>query len=133
MIANCSSDTRRRVSSWHEPKALSSILCMRKKNTYALIGLVGRKAVCFGKLSIISAKKAEVMGIVVADNYQDKGIGKVLMCFLKEMAKKRGAKILELEVFNTNTRAIKFYKKLGYKSTTRKNLKEKSFSMEMKI
>jgi GNAT superfamily N-acetyltransferase len=47
----------------------------------------------------------------VIPEFHGKGIGKMLMSFVEELASERGGKILRLPA---NTTALNFYKKLGY-------------------
>ncbi len=55
------------------------------------------------------------LGIGVRKDYRGKGIGKSLMREAERIARQRGFEKICLEVFSSNRRAIKFYKKLGYK------------------
>lgn len=55
------------------------------------------------------------IGISVAKNYREEGIGTEMLKVLLEEAKKMGVKILKLWVFANNSRAIYVYEKLGFK------------------
>jgi ribosomal protein S18 acetylase RimI-like enzyme len=54
------------------------------------------------------------LGIVVSDKSQGKGIGKNLMDYMIEQAKKDSIKKIWLGVYSDNERAVKFYQKLGF-------------------
>jgi diamine N-acetyltransferase len=56
------------------------------------------------------------LGITIGEKqYQGKGIGKKAMNFIEQQAHDLGFERMELGVFEFNTRAIEFYKQLGYK------------------
>ena len=55
------------------------------------------------------------LGIVVRDNYQNKGIGSILMDKLITMANDSHIKKITLEVMAENKSAIRLYKKHGFK------------------
>ncbi len=56
-----------------------------------------------------------VLGIAVKRGYRDLGIGTELMKEAEQLARGRGLKLITLEVFATNSRAIHVYEKLGYR------------------
>ena len=51
--------------------------------------------------------------IGVLDSFQHQGIGKALFTALKKECKKRNIHNITLNVYTKNTKAIKFYKKMG--------------------
>jgi len=55
-----------------------------------------------------------VLGIALKDGYRDVGIGTELMIEAERQASRSGLKILQLEVFCTNSRARHVYEKAGY-------------------
>jgi|SRR5690554_1956508 len=56
------------------------------------------------------------LGITIGEKeYQGLGIGKKAMDFIEEYAKDLGYDRIELGVFSFNSKAINFYKKMGYK------------------
>jgi len=57
------------------------------------------------------------VGISVAKPFRGQGIGQKLLEILMDKARKRGYKILVLNVFANNERAIHIYEKLGFKKT----------------
>lgn len=88
-------------------------ICYPYKEPY--IGLLDGDVVCFGCLTMITEEKAYLEGIMVRKDKQGQKIGTKLMQFLEERARENKAKKITLEVFKHNSRAIKFYEKLGYK------------------
>ena len=58
--------------------------------------------------------KGHIIAIAVAPEHRCRGIGRALMLAVEEELRKRGIAELWLEVRVSNTRAIKFYKRLGY-------------------
>ena len=65
-----------------------------------------------------------VDGIVIRSEFQNHGIGKILMAEVQEWAIARGATSLELNVYEFNETAISFYETLGYQTLSRKMRKE---------
>ena len=64
-------------------------------------------------------------GMMIDKPHQGKGYGKQAMQLIEKEAERLGIKRLELEVFVENTRAIKLYKKAGFKVTGRLMAMEK--------
>ena len=67
----------------------------------------------------------DMINIVIDDmcideNQRNKGIGKFFFEEVKNFAKNTGAKNIELNVWEFNENAIKFYEKIGMKTITRK-------------
>ncbi len=50
----------------------------------------------------------------VIEEFQNKGVGKMLMEKVKEFTKAKGIKRIELSVWADNVNAIKFYEKMGF-------------------
>lgn len=59
------------------------------------------------------------LGISVAKEYRDIGIGHELMKTALEESRKAGLLLVELGVFANNTRAVHLYQKLGFKEVGR--------------
>lgn len=57
---------------------------------------------------------AYIANVSVRLELRGKGIGTRLMAEAEKVAKERGARRMELEVFSRNVNAIKLYEKLGY-------------------
>ena len=58
-----------------------------------------------------------VLGIAVADAYQEKGIGQAIMQHLKDVARQLGKKRIILTVDGDNVRAQHVYAKMGFTMT----------------
>lgn len=58
--------------------------------------------------------------LVVCDNMQGQGIGKALMANCRDWLKGRGITSVELNVWEFNEHAMKFYESLGYKTLSRR-------------
>lgn len=54
------------------------------------------------------------LGIAVHPDYRHRHLGALLMRFLHEAARARGARAVRLKVYETNEVALAIYKKLGY-------------------
>ncbi len=52
--------------------------------------------------------------IMITDEWQGRGLGKVMMAFLAELARQKHKRYLRLGVQKNNTRALHFYLKLGF-------------------
>jgi ribosomal protein S18 acetylase RimI-like enzyme len=74
---------------------------------------LGKKA---GMLSLRTNRYSEafIYGIGVEEEFRKKGIGKFMMNFSEERARKLRKKFIALAVTTTNTPAIELYKKTGY-------------------
>ncbi len=57
------------------------------------------------------------LGIAIKDNYQSRGIGSKLIRALLNTAKKMKVEKIYLTVHPTNTKALRLYKKYGFKQT----------------
>ena len=71
-------------------------------------------------------KQGYISSIAVLPEGEGKGIGKKLMKKAEEWASKQGLKVIVLEVFKSNQRAVSFYELLGYKQEIVKMTKELS-------
>ena len=58
--------------------------------------------------------KVLLWGFSVKDEYQNKGIGKILMSKVIDDLKLRGVEVVELSVMEKNTPAVKLYKSFGF-------------------
>ena len=72
----------------------------------------------------VPRRYAIVDGIVVKSEFQNRGIGIILMDKMQEWAIAKGAASIELNVYEFNETAISFYEKLGYQTLSRKMSKE---------
>jgi ribosomal-protein-alanine N-acetyltransferase len=60
-------------------------------------------------------EEADIVNIAVHPDFRSKGIGRKILEFILESAKKDGIKKVFLEVRSQNTGAQKFYKSFGFK------------------
>ena len=95
---------------------------LRKKHSIILIAKINNQIVgyltAFEKYNtaVFNKKKtAYVHDIFVDARFRNQGIGNKLILHLEKILKKRNVKLLRLEVHYKNTRALKFYKKTGFK------------------
>ncbi len=68
----------------------------------------------------ILAGEAQITNVAISPEYQGKGVGTQLMKSMIEVAKKRGATAMTLEVRPSNASALALYKKFGLKSVGRR-------------
>ncbi len=80
-------------------------LYLAAENDNAVVGYIGAEF-CLDECSVTN--------IAVKENYRRLGIGKALVGELLRIAKLRGAKIVYLEVNETNDAAIALYERLGF-------------------
>jgi ribosomal protein S18 acetylase RimI-like enzyme len=73
---------------------------------------------------IISQHHAVIDGIAVKSDFQNHGIGKMLMEKAQEWAMTNGAVFIELNVYEFNQNAISFYERLGYQISSRRMRKK---------
>lgn len=64
-------------------------------------------------------KHVGVLGIVVQKGFRDSGIGTEMMKTMIEQARTLGLKVLTLQAFATNKRAIHVYENVGFVETGR--------------
>lgn len=62
-----------------------------------------------------SSRHVTGFGIVVHDDYQDKGLGTQLTQYMIDIAREKGLKKVYLQVFTNNEKAIHVYRKCGFK------------------
>lgn len=74
--------------------------------------IVGYITVVTGKFKKVQKNAYIVMAVL--DEYRGKGIGTALLMHVEEFARERGMHRIELEVFESNTGAIKLYEKNGF-------------------
>lgn len=61
-------------------------------------------------------KHAASFGITVHDDYQNRGLGKILTQYMLDIAKERGLVKVRLSVVAHNERAIRLYEEMGYEN-----------------
>ncbi|RAL22068.1 GNAT family N-acetyltransferase [Thermoflavimicrobium daqui] len=62
--------------------------------------------------------KGFIYSIAVDEHVEGKGVGRALLHFAEEWARKKGCKLLALNVFAENQRAYSFYEKSGFITET---------------
>jgi diamine N-acetyltransferase len=75
---------------------------------------------------LIQQHYAVIDGIAIKSEFQNQGLGRILMEKAQEWAVIKGAEYIELNVYEFNENAISFYERLGYHTSSRrmrKNLK----------
>jgi ribosomal protein S18 acetylase RimI-like enzyme len=94
---------------------------LEKGERFSIVAEVEGKAISIAELWRKKGYQSHVGGVClgISKNYRDIGIGTQLMTMLISHAKTIGLKILTLEVYATNKRAIHVYKKVGFKETGR--------------
>ena len=63
-----------------------------------------------------------VSNIAIDGRHRKKGYGSRLLKYAEELAREQGLRKLSLDVENTNSKAIEFYKRLGYRGTKVKRI-----------
>ena len=66
----------------------------------------------------------EVAGLVVAQRFRRRGIGKLLMQALEDEARRRGGRVMVLNTAHRRADAHAFYEALGYEHTGRRYAKQ---------
>ena len=94
---------------------------LEKGEEFDLVAEVDGKAIALAQLQRKKGYSSHVGGIAIGIHrkYRNIGIGTRLMKSLISQAKTMNLKILTLEVYSTNKRAIHVYEKLGFKETGR--------------
>ena len=120
-IARTEKVTREEEAEWL-PKMLSSL---EKDELFFLVAEVGRKVVASSNIEILRSneKHVGVLGIVIKSGFRDLGIGTEMMKTLVEQAAALGLKVLTLQAFATNKRAVHVYEKAGFVQTGRVPMK----------
>ncbi len=103
------------------------------ENVALFVAEAGEKLVGFVHVNVrdtpafpvfVPRRYAIVEGIVVKSEFQNSGIGRILMDKVQGWAIAKGATTIELNVYEFNTSAISFYERLGYQTFSRKMSKE---------
>ncbi|MGA2768580.1 MAG: GNAT family N-acetyltransferase [Candidatus Bathyarchaeia archaeon] len=116
-IARTDKVTREDEVEWL-PKVLASL---EKDELFFLVAEVDRKVVASSDIHILNGneKHVGVLGIVLKSGFRDLGIGTEMMKTLVEQAMALGLKVLTLQAFATNKRAVHVYEKVGFVQTGR--------------
>ena len=78
-----------------------------------LVALAGDRVIAWAFLMRMQTDLPH-LGIAVADDYQNKGLGRQLMSKLIERARRTGKKKIDLIVVQDNTRAQRLYQSFGF-------------------
>jgi len=112
---------KKKVSLEEEIKFIKKAIIGPEKDSYTFVVECDKKIVG----TTTTNKKMGVMdhiastGFVIRKEYRSIGIGNEMIKIAIATAKKMKCKILELEVFSTNKRAISLYEKFGFKKVAR--------------
>ncbi len=91
------------------------IVLLAKTNDSEIAGLLmamkKERSECYKIRNIVSVNEMAVLA-----KYKRNGIGVKLYSSIKEWAKKQGAREVELNVYNQNLDAVKFYESIGLKA-----------------
>ncbi len=79
------------------------------------------------------AEAFEIWRVYVAAQFQKKGIGKSLLDFAEQRAKRQGYKRIVIWAFKDNYRAVSFYQKQGYCIDKEENLGEPYLAMGVRL
>ena len=96
---------------------------LRKKNFIILVATIDNQIVGYltAHLKLYNPpvfkrkQTSYVHDVFVDTEFRNQGIGKILMLHLEKILKKKKVKLLRLEVHYKNKKAIKFYKKIGFR------------------
>ncbi|MDP8023678.1 MAG: GNAT family N-acetyltransferase [Conexivisphaerales archaeon] len=85
----------------------------------ALVAISGQKIVAHAEIRRGSGRASHVgtLGIGVAKEYRDLGIGQELIRLLIKLANSQGYRLIKLEVYAHNAPAIHVYRKFGFVET----------------
>ena len=96
---------------WSKQAFLSELL--DNDRAYYLVAKVNDRAVGYIGIWLV-AGEGHITNVAVHPDYRGRGIGNRLMLAIEELAKKRGATRMTLEVRVSNEVAQALYRKLGY-------------------
>ena len=69
---------------------------------------------------LIHQHYAVIDGMAIKSEFQNRGLGRILMEKTQEWAITKGAEFIELNVYEFNKNAISFYERLGYQTSSRR-------------
>jgi len=109
---------RKRKNKKEEIEYLAKITqALKQKKGFTITAFYQNKVVANGEVNRMGERREHVglLGISVARDFRDQGIGEWLMKELIRIAKEiLKVKLITLEVFSNNSRAIHLYQKLGF-------------------
>lgn len=95
---------------WNQPKG-SEKDELEEKSIHVMVCNEDKIPIAVGRAHFNSNEEAQVRYMAVEEEWQGKGIGKMILNYLEEKIKERDAKYI---VLNARDIAIKFYEKYGY-------------------
>ena len=95
---------------WNQPKG-SEKDEIEDKSIHAMVCNEDRIPIGVGRAHFNSDEEAQIRYMAVEEKWQGKGIGKMILSYLEEKVKEKGAKNI---ILNARDIAIKFYEKNGY-------------------
>jgi RimJ/RimL family protein N-acetyltransferase len=117
------------------PEHLKEDIHFSEENTFSMIN---ERAALLGLGQLIQKdnRRLHMARIIVSPNHRGKGLGSLLCRLLIREGKKRAGEIhFSLNVYPDNTKAVRLYKKLGFKTGPQSpgsNAEEKSMHMILK-
>lgn len=98
----------------------NAVLFVAETN-FQIIGLINIEIRKSPDIPIMVPRKYAVIDAIgVKERFRNSGVGKALMKKAHQWALEKGVNQIELNVWEFNQGAIKFYEKLGYKNASRK-------------
>jgi ribosomal protein S18 acetylase RimI-like enzyme len=95
---------------WNQPKG-SEKDELEDEAIHVMVCNDDKIPVSVGRVHFISDDQAQIRYMAVEENQQGKGIGKLVLSYLEQKAKDKGA---ESVVLKARDNAVKFYEKNGY-------------------
>jgi N-acetylglutamate synthase-like GNAT family acetyltransferase len=84
---------------------------MEEECTHAMAVSTENKMVGVCRLQFNSNLEAQIRYMAVSEDYRGRGVGKLLLNYLEQKAKQKGA---EMVILHSRESAVAFYKKCGY-------------------
>jgi RimJ/RimL family protein N-acetyltransferase len=127
----------KRFTGEEEAEWLSRVLLQVEKNeVFFLVAEVDGNIVASSDVQIRGEDEKEggLIGIIIRNDYRNLGIGTEIMKTMVEKSSSLGLKVLIVNVFATNNRAIHLYEKIGFVPTKiipRKHFRQNRFIDEI--
>jgi diamine N-acetyltransferase len=80
--------------------------------THEAVGLCG----LWSLMRHYCGKSLELDHVIVSPQHQGRGIGEAMLTFIKQYATQQGYEALELNHYQSNTGAARFYQRHGFKT-----------------
>jgi ribosomal protein S18 acetylase RimI-like enzyme len=96
---------------WNQPQG-SEKDELEDKSVHVMVCNDERIPVGVGRVHFNSDKEAQIRYMAVDENWQGKGLGKMVLNYLEEKVKEKGAESI---VLNARENAVRFYERNGYK------------------